>query len=38
MIGHALPKNSGVDGMIGLDFLQNHVLTIDFQVGRITLA
>jgi hypothetical protein len=27
-----------VDGVLGLDFLRGHVLTIDFRSGQITLA
>jgi hypothetical protein len=37
-ISHALPGNSGVDGLLGLDFLRDQVLTIDFRAGRIHLA
>ena len=38
VIAHALPASAAVDGLLGLDFLRNHVLTIDFPAGRITLA
>jgi hypothetical protein len=38
VIAHALPPTSGVDGLLGLDFLRDHVLTIDFRAGQITLA
>jgi hypothetical protein len=37
VIGHALRTNSGVDGLLGLGFLRNHVLTIDFRAGQIDL-
>ena len=38
VIAHALPTGSTVDGLLGLDFIKNHVLTIDFRAGQITLA
>jgi hypothetical protein len=38
VIGHALPSGSGIDGLLGLDFLRDQVLTIDFLLGQITLA
>jgi predicted aspartyl protease len=38
IIAHTLPTNSAVDGLLGLDFLRNHILTIDFPTGRIDLA
>ena len=38
VIAHALPTSSAVDGLLGLDFLRGHVLTIDFAAGQITLA
>ncbi|MCI0624730.1 MAG: retroviral-like aspartic protease family protein [Acidobacteria bacterium] len=34
---HTLPTSAGVDGLLGLDFLRDHILTIDFQAGLITL-
>ena len=37
VIGHALPTSPGVDGLLGLDFLRDQVLTIDFRAGQITL-
>jgi hypothetical protein len=37
VIAHALPADSAVDGLLGLDLLRNHVLTIDFRAGQITL-
>jgi hypothetical protein len=36
--GHALRTNSGVDGPLGLDFLRDQVLTIDFRAGQIDLS
>jgi hypothetical protein len=38
VIAHALPASSAVDGLLGLDFLRGHVLTIDFQTGSIILG
>ncbi len=35
---HTLPPATGVDGLLGVDFLRGRVLTIDFREGRITLA
>ena len=37
VVGHALPPTSGVDGLIGLDFVRDQVLTIDFRAGQIDL-
>lgn len=34
---HTLPSSVGVDGLLGLDFLRESELTIDFQSGRVTL-
>ncbi len=38
VIGHALPAGSGVDGLLGLDFLRDQVLTIDFRSGQFALS
>ena len=37
VVAHRLP-NTSVDGILGLDFLRGHVLTIDFVKGEITLT
>ena len=37
VISHSLPLGSGIDGLLGLDFLRGHVLTIDFTTGRLSL-
>jgi predicted aspartyl protease len=34
----ALPSGIGIDGLLGLDFLRGHVLTLDFQCGQIALV
>ncbi|MBI1928063.1 retroviral-like aspartic protease family protein [Candidatus Poribacteria bacterium] len=33
---HTLPPSTGVDGLLGLDFLRGQTLTLDFRNGRIT--
>ena len=38
VIAHALPPASAVDGLLGLDFLRGHTLSIDFRAGQITLV
>jgi predicted aspartyl protease len=38
LLAHTLPSSAGVDGVLGLDFLRERVLTIDFRTGRITLG
>jgi predicted aspartyl protease len=38
VLAHTLPAGVGVDGVLGLDFLRDHVLTIDFPNGTITLT
>ena len=38
VIAHALPASSAVDGLLGLDFLRDLVLTIDFRAGEMTLS
>jgi len=35
---HTLPPRTGVDGLLGLDFLRGYILTVDFPKGRITLS
>jgi predicted aspartyl protease len=37
LLCHTLPPSAGVDGLLGLDFLRNQKLMIDFRVGRIQL-
>ena len=38
VIAHTLPPTASIDGVLGLDFLRNHVLTLDFQRGAIALV
>jgi predicted aspartyl protease len=35
---HTLPPTAPVDGLLGLDFLRDQALTIDFRIGFITLT
>jgi len=38
LLSHALPTGSAVDGLLGLDFFRDQVLTVDFRAGHISLA
>jgi hypothetical protein len=38
ILAHTLPVGSGIDGLLGLDFIRGGVLTIDFDTGQITLT
>ena len=31
----SLPRSASIDGVVGLDFLRGHLLTLDFQEGLI---
>ena len=35
---HDLPRELGVDGLIGMDLLEGHILTLDGKAGLVTLA
>ena len=35
---HTLPPSAAIDGLLGLDFLRQQVLTIDFGNGLLTLS
>jgi len=35
---HDLPATVPIDGILGLDFLDGHVLAIDFRAGTVDLA
>ncbi|MEP6753939.1 MAG: retropepsin-like aspartic protease [Chthonomonadales bacterium] len=37
LIAHSLPPTASVDGLLGLDFFRNHILTLDFKNGQILL-
>lgn len=36
-LAHTLPPSAGVDGLLGLDFFRDHLLSIDFQRGQVSL-
>jgi len=38
VLAHDFPPGAGVDGLLGLDFLRGHILTVDFRNGKIDLA
>jgi predicted aspartyl protease len=38
VLGHTLPASSGIDGLLGLDFFRDRVLTLDFRLGEMALA
>lgn len=38
VIAQSLPPGSAVDGLLGLDFLREFAITIDFPNGRITIT
>lgn len=38
VLGHTLPASASVFGLLGLDFLRDRKLTIDFRDGRIDLT
>jgi predicted aspartyl protease len=38
VLARGLPANAAADGLLGLDFLRDHVLTIDFPLGQISLV
>jgi predicted aspartyl protease len=37
LLCHTLPPSALIDGLLGLDFLRDRRLTIDFRTGQITL-
>lgn len=37
VIAHTLPPSASVDGVLGLDFLREKRLVVDFVAGRVTL-
>jgi predicted aspartyl protease len=38
VFAHTLPQSTGVDGVLGLDFFHDLILTLDFRKGEITVA
>ena len=38
ILAHALPPTSTIDGVLGLDFLRGHLLTVDFRIGQLSLV
>lgn len=38
VLAHTLPVSAGVDGLIGLDYMQDRVLRIDFRRSTISLT
>ena len=38
VLAHTLPPSAGVDGLLGLDFLRNRKLAIDFRLGSIRVS
>lgn len=38
VLAHDLPPTSTIDGVLGLDFMRGHLLTVDFRIGQISLA
>ena len=37
VLAHALPPTSTIDGVLGLDFMRGHLLTVDFRIGQLSL-
>jgi predicted aspartyl protease len=37
VVCHPLPSEAGVDGLLGLDFFRDQILTLDFRNGTISL-
>jgi predicted aspartyl protease len=37
VLGHTLPSNVGIEGLLGLDFFRRQSLNIDFRNGKISL-
>ena len=38
VLAHDLPPETGVDGLLGLDFFRDLILTLDFRAGQILLG
>lgn len=37
VLAHDLPPTSTIDGVLGLDFMRGHLLTVDFRIGQLSL-
>lgn len=37
VLAHDLPPTSTIDGVLGLDFMRNHLLTVNFRIGQLSL-
>ena len=37
VLGHTLPPSAGVDGLLGLDFMREWQLVVDFRDGQVSL-
>ena len=38
VLAHTLPPTAGIDGLLGLDFLRDRLLEIDFRKGLLSLS
>ena len=38
VLAHTLPPTAGIDGLLGLDFLRERLLEIDFRRGLLSLS
>ena len=38
VLAHTLPPTAGIDGLLGLDFLRERLLEIDFRKGMLSLS
>ena len=38
ILAYALPPTSTIDGVLGLDFMRGHLLTVDFRIGQLSLT
>ena len=38
VLAHTLPPTAGIDGLLGLDFLRDRLLEVDFRKGLLSLS
>lgn len=38
VLAHTLPPSTGIEGLLGLDYMQAHVLRIDFRLSTVSLT